>query len=433
MTYLVHIAIAVVVACPWISEVHPDPTHVTDLEGEFLEVANARAAESLYIYLDTQLIANGYPSTSGHMLFCHPSHLESIPCSPLYKSIPNSNPLHLRLVQGFCRDTIWLLPSIPDFSWQRIDSTSQSQWIESNPSPGYPWPLDPQVQNAYGDLQWQTDSTGFVFANMHLQGSGAQSIRWQLDTLIDTLAPSTPFVFSLPLQWKILSAEILGDDYPIDNIYQQWIGMETTIPLRISEMHKQTDLEPDWIEVLNNTPSNLAISNMKLSTNTLMTSEDSIPPYSYGILTENWQKFVEAFPFAKDFPHGETDRAWNFSYSDTIQISLMEVPIAQELWATTRDPNPLPTPGYKTTDSDKEPKIHSPFVSKGEPSFILHLPTQNKWLLTWVDSFDHIHKQNIDAMGTFSLTIPSELRCGPAHLLIQNGSQKWLFRMVIRP
>lgn len=432
MTALISFTIALVVACPWISEVLPDPISTSDQLGEFLEIANVNPSESIFVYLDSQIIASGLPTAPGYMLFCHQNFMDSIPCHSLLKAIPNSTPMLLRVQQSFCRDTAWLMPSKPGNSWQRIDSTSM-EWILENPSAGYPWPNGPHIQNAYGDISWIMDSTGLVLATMELNGAGAKQIRWQYDTIIDTLDPLQPFAFQINSQWNILNAEILGDDYPLDNKSKRWIGTSSTIPLQITEMHKQNEIEPDWIEIRNNSHHPLWINEIQLSNMETLESDQQIQPYSFGVFTENWEKLRFAYPSLKDIPHGETSRSWNMSYSDSIHISLQGVTIVSDSWGNTRNLKSNATPGYQPANMDSKPRLHSQYVSKNGMPLILHIWMQSQWLLTWMDQNDLTYTQKLDEIGTIQIPVPSHLHSGPAHIILQNQDQYWVYRMVILP
>lgn len=454
-------------ACPWISEVHADPTQLPDAQGEFFEIVNINtnisSTDTLRIFLDADTLGIFIPTDEENstQVFCHQDSLRllpafPVPCKLFTKALPNTRPLQIAATQGLCRDTAYLEPAQPGKSWQRTTQPpAQAIWEKAEPTPGFA--AQGSGSNAYNawisiDQIHQNSLTHSVVVSVHdsmpqsftehplkliakWQQLGTQEFMQNDTQPITQASPLTLEFRGTPSPWMLLHLELIGDEYPLDN------RLDTLLidspPLRISEVAPcPAKPWPEWFEVTNLTPYpiNLAdISHCKPMLDT--TSLETLAPQGRAVITDSRTKLLVAMPGLAQTPILQTAQSLALSNSgDTLRLCFQGHTIDSVFWKSLSTStcgqsfrvaadsllHTTPSPGWqpKVSSYIYPPKLLTRIVSKTNPAHEFHvrIPLLDKpWSLDIASEDGSLWLRSAKIETTeFTWTPPAHVHIGSA-------------------
>lgn len=259
--------------CPSFVEFFPDPTEVSDAQGEFIEIrlerdyiGNIYGPESLTVQLDgkTPLVFQ-FPRTERLLLVheggsCPASGL--VTCGSLGSlSLPNSRETVWQLVAGDCRDSVTLPTPKAGKSFQRVKSTEE--WVMTEPTPGTANPLYELDVKDCGidglDARYEGEENIRWNFTFHFSGCDSTRFTYRLENLWDGRVQRDTALVGESFALKSIEGEafrIVGevppDAAPSNNLLDTMVFVLGRFPLAISEIHHcPSEPEPEWVEIFN--------------------------------------------------------------------------------------------------------------------------------------------------------------------------------------
>lgn len=290
-------------ACPAFVEFLPDPTAVSDQEGEFIEIRlDDYRADSIEINFESQgRVSMPFPDAD-RILLMHDGAAcpvrERLACAGLGKlSLPNTRISSWKLAAGNCSDSVTLPKPKAGMSLQRVFETAE--WVNAEATPGYANPL---YEHGVDDCGWGKVDAEYTASGWKISGelAGCDSSVVFLETLDLALAGG----------WSRDSLMVRGDfrgrtvesrsawirltlpedDYALNNVFDTLLLLPDASPFKVTEIHHcPEEPEPEWVELYNATSHSLPLSEIRFCDRggAFGVSLDSVRPYETFIVTKD--------------------------------------------------------------------------------------------------------------------------------------------------
>lgn len=288
-----------VLACPLFVEFFPDPTLVSDQEGEYVEIRlDDFHSDSLYVAFEAKPpLAFAYPTGSRFVLVHDSAYCPDVPkvsCGSLGAlSMPNSRESYWKLWAGSCTDSVHLPKPKAGLVFQRVRETSE--WVLSSGTFGL---ADPEYEVGIADCGiggfkatpeeggwslagWLSncDSAMLSVSMLNLQKLGG----WKNDSL----KVSGMFRLDVAGEAAWVRLNLPRDEAPANDSLDTLLLQQGSSPLVISEVHHcPLEPEPEWLEIYNGSRYALPLSRVRLLGRGGALS-DSIRPYESVLVTRD--------------------------------------------------------------------------------------------------------------------------------------------------
>lgn len=289
-----------VFACPMFVEFFPDPTLVSDSEGEYLEIRlDDFSAESLYVAFEEKPpLAFAYPLRERFVLvhdslFC--PDLPNVSCGLLQGlSMPNSRESYWKLWALSCRDSVVLPKPKAGAVFQRIRETDE--WALVQGTFGY---ADPEYELGLQDcgisaFKASQEESGWVLSGWL---DGCDSAMLHVSTLDffkgggfreDSVVISGKFKLDIPGNAAWVRLHLPKDDAPSNDSLDTLLVSAGNSPLVISEIHHcPLEPEPEWLEVYNSSRYAIPLKRIRFLNRSTFIAGDSIRPYESILVTRD--------------------------------------------------------------------------------------------------------------------------------------------------
>lgn len=294
---------ATAVACPMFVEFFPDPTLVSDQEGEYVEIRLDEnfKGDSLWVGLDGKApLRFAYPK-GRRLLLSHDNSLceprKGLVCESLGSiTLPNSRESLWRLSSGSCRDSILLPQPKAGKAFQRVGEGDE--WLFTAGTPGLADPL----------YELDIEDCGLSYVKVEgaepvwkISGwlSGCDSVQAEVvyqdlfkkqPPVADTITLSGFFSLEIPAGSFRLHLELPEDEAPSNNVLDTLLFTPEKKPLLISEVHHCPEEPiPEWVEVYNPSVQAIALKDVHFCNrgNFLGGEGDSLRPYENALISKD--------------------------------------------------------------------------------------------------------------------------------------------------
>lgn len=273
-------------ACPYFSEILPDPVDVEDSRGEFIEVrlpASASSDTLLVLYEEKTLWKGTVRPLAERLLLIRDTLLctksERVQCERLAgPALPNGKGMRLFLQNGTCLDSAKTPTPKAGKSLVR-SGASWNAWERSEPSPGLPNPLYESGVNdcgiriekiAYEQNSWIGSWTLEGCDSSWISAAFTATYSLESDTLGELLrkGESSEFRFRSASRAFELSVEWPSDDVPGNDRFDTLIAVPDGFPVRMTEVHPCPEEGiPEWLEIYNSGMREISLSDFSLCEN----------------------------------------------------------------------------------------------------------------------------------------------------------------------
>lgn len=288
-----------VFACPLFVEFFPDPTLVSDQEGEYVEIRlDDFRSDSLYVaFEEKSALAFAYPSGS-RLVLVHDSlqcpDIPKVSCGSLGAlSMPNSRESFWKLWAGSCTDSVSLPKPKAGKAFQRVRETDD--WVLAPGSFGL---ADPEYEVGIEDCGIGGFSASPEEGRWALTGwlSGCDSATLWVSVLnlqklggwnVDSVRVSGKFQLDVAGEAAWVRAHLPRDEAPANDSLDTLLLRQGDSPLVISEVHHcPQEPEPEWLEIYNGSRYALPLSRVRLLGRGGVFT-DSIRPYESVLVTRD--------------------------------------------------------------------------------------------------------------------------------------------------
>ncbi|NLB62655.1 MAG: hypothetical protein GX801_00930 [Fibrobacter sp.] len=299
------IVLASFLQCPYISEMHADPTTMEDSQGEYFEVVLPKhLSDTLHISVhNNQQSYFIEASAPQRLVFCHQDTLkllpeQPVPCLVWDGNLPNSTEIFTQISWASCRDSVVLPRSKAGKSWVR--NSPNNPWNVGDATPGFPDPQwDKNLENRIPKVQISARYPWKLKFEVH----PGDSLYWEVFSLDQkTLGKgilTQDSAFYLPSAWPIhlqLQLRLVGDDFPLDNLLDTIIFPKDNPPLSLTEVVIcPPEEENEWWELENKTLYHIAAHRISPCTGPSAISPKLIPPKSLAIMGNDTNALKEEF------------------------------------------------------------------------------------------------------------------------------------------
>lgn len=461
-------ASAMAVACPMLVEVFPDPTDVSDQQGEFVEIRldSSFVADTLFVQLDDKSpLKMPYPDGE-RLLLSHEKilcpEIRGLVCGDLEKlSLPNSRESRWIVRAGTCVDSVTLDKPKQGKSFQRI--ALGERWTLEEATPGYGNPL---YELDLGNCGFSL--VEFEFRDNHWRVSG--KIRGCKEAPLafryrdvtrgggwknDSLQVGGNFSFVLAEKTPVeLQLELPEDGIPFDNRVDTLLAVPGNSPLFFTEVHHcPQEPEPEWIEVYNGSRVSFPLSKIRLCGKGGFwgVAEDSIGPYQ-SILVSRDTAALREFTGFREARLVQASIGFLNNTAGSLSLCYGDTPVDSIVWdkSTVGCPsgfNPKTgkaenTPGFQGSRGAapvEEPlryRLSSRVLrKKGEPLRV-KVESEQEVVINLLDSAGRqVWKQKAPAMSNAWWNVPVQqyTGIGAAYVKFSTGSFERVVGIVVRP
>lgn len=450
-------------------EFFPDPTEVSDFDGEYVEIRfDDFRSDSLYVSLDGKsAISFAYPRGANRMVLVHDTAFcprrDSVACGLLGSfSLPNSRESVWSLQAGRCLDTAALPAPKAGKALQRVSETDE--WTFSAGTFGV----------ADADYELGIRDCGLALGGVsaedgsgwRLRGilTGCDSAQVLLRTLemgtgadwkISKVLISGNFDFLVESRGSVLVQVVLPEDAaPANDTLDTLLTMPGNPPALITEIHHcPEEPMPEWVEVYNGSRHAIPLSRMSFCgrgkvwggrTDSLYSHESVlVTKDTAGLRAELGFKDVRILYAAMGFLNNT---------AGNIALCFDETPMDSASWDKNTvncpfgfDPRwskPENTPGFQNpgrNDRSSEPfsyKLSSRVLSKKGVPLRVAVESESEVSIQLLDSAGHgIWKSSVSPMNTGWTEVPATSRCkiGVCYVSISAGTFEKVVGIVVRP
>lgn len=466
-------------ACPYFSEILPDPTTVEDSRGEFIEIrlTSSAPADTLLVLYEGKTLWKGTPRPQAERLLLIRDTLlcpksERIQCERLTgTALPNGKGMQLALQNGACQDSAKTPSPKAGKSWVR-SGEAYDAWERAEPSPGMP---DPQFDSGVNDCALRIENVAYE--------NGAWAGSWTLDgcdsawisatfTAVHSLEKDTlgellrkgksvEFKFRSSSRAFALSVTWPEDDVPGNDLFDTLIAAPGGFPVRMTEVHPCPEEGiPEWIEIYNSGAHELSLSNFSLCEN----RKGKFPDVSIGqkesVLLTKDSASLRNFVRTADVKILQLGMGYLKNSADTVFLCYGSDKIDSVIWGKTARIQSKCPAGFSTLTGRKEnsPGFQTPGSTVADTALpfdvewnarIFHRKKRNRPLLIRIRSEEAALVELIsgkgellwkatfdaDAAGNVWRLVPLLEKGipGPNFLRISQGSREKRVGLVLRP
>lgn len=456
-------------ACPQFVEFFPDPTDVSDQEGEFVEirlkpedVGNVYAPESLFVQLDSkQKLSFPFP-TGERFLLVHDTtacpNIQGIACGSLGNvTLPNSRETRWTLQAGTCLDSASLTVPKAGKSFQRVKYTDEWVLTEATPGMGNPrYELDLRDCGIDRMEANPLDSSGWG-VELHFSGCDSTVFHYTAENLFSGSIVADSGIAGEVVPLKNLEGaafriqvDLPGDQVTVNDRLDTMIVMAGKSPLVISEIHHcPQEPEPEWVEVYNRGKSALPLDAFRFcdrggSWSGVLDEGESLVFSKDTAALRLFLGFRDArlFQTALGFLNN-TSGALSLCYG---KVVLDFVSWDKSLVSCPSGFNPLTnrpenTPGYQSSRSSFSGdlftyKLSSRVVRKNKTPLFVYIENFQDVSLKLLDSTGHCVWSQIVPAGScewWKVPADSLLNVGVAYISISAGKKEQMVGILVRP
>ncbi len=470
--FLVALSLALTWACPMFVEFFPDPTEVSDNEGEYVEIRlDEFRSDSLFVKFENRAaLAFEFPSAN-RLILVHDSSLcarrDSLACGLLGSlSLPNSRESSWKLWAGSCVDSVLLPAPKPGRSLQRVGEGDD--WVVTGGTPGT---ADPDYEIGIADcaLSWGNlkYEDGFWKVSAFLDGCDS-SLVWvealDLGSMggwkRDSLMAQGKFSLDVSARGALwLRFHIPEDAAPANDSLDTLLAIDS--PLQITEIHHcPAEPMPEWVEVYNGSRYSVPLERLKfcgrggrwsLSGALPGTSRDSLFPFETILVTKDTLGLRSQLGFSDvNIAHGSIGYLNNSSGS--IILCFDDSPMDSVFWdkGTASCPegfNPKSgkrdnSPGFQrssTPSTGTDPfryKLSTRVLRKKGSPLRVSVDSERPVEVQLLDSAGHgVWKKSIPSNSSGWLDVPAQSFCqvGICYVSFSQGSFEKVVGFVVRP
>lgn len=456
-------------ACPMFVEFFPDPTDVSDFDGEYVEIRfDDFRSDSLYVSLDGKsAIPFAYPRGANRMVLVHdtafcPSR-DSLACGLLGSfSLPNSRESVWSLQAGSCLDTAALPVPKAGKALQRVGETDE--WAFSAGTFGV---ADADYELGIRDCGLALRSAiGGDGNGWRLRGilTGCDSAQVALRTLemgaaggwkSESLWVSGNFEILVESKGSLQVQIVLPEDAaPANDTLDTLLVNPGEPPALLTEIHHcPEEPMPEWVEVYNGSRHALPLSQMSFCGRGKVWGGalDSLSAHETILVTKDTAGLRAELGF-KDVRILYAAMGFLNNTAGNIAVCFDESPIDSASWDKNTvscpsgfDPRwskPENTPGYQNpgrNNKSSDPftyKFSSRVVSKKGRPLRVAVESESEVSLQLLDSAGHgVWKTRVAPMNTGWTEVPATSRCkiGVCYVSVSVGSFEKVVGIVVRP
>lgn len=300
MFFLWGAAAAVVFGCPFFTEFFPDPSEVSDQEGEFIEVRwdnhEDVVWDTLYVRFEERtpffwVREKGKSRILWHRDIEQCPNSASLACKTLSsQALPNSRNSVWSLRAGACLDTAYIPVPRAGKSFQR-SGPNFNDWSLTYTTPGTAHPeYETGIRDCRVQIQKTSQTDNRWEIQMELVGCDTVEALFRLFSMNDaylqdewtkTIRGTDTIVSSFVSQSLRLQIVFPEDDYPINDLWDTLFTLPSYIPAFISEVHPCPEEPiPEWVEIYNDSERAFPLSRINFChrASVKMLSEDSLKP-----------------------------------------------------------------------------------------------------------------------------------------------------------
>lgn len=455
-------------ACPMFVEFFPDPTDVSDDEGEYVEIRlDDFWADSLYVQMDERSPLGFDFPVGNRFLLVHDSakcvRRDSLACGLLGSvSLPNSRESVWRLWAGACRDSVSLPRPKAGRAFQRVGESDD--WTFT---PGTPGTADAAYELGIEDCGIQGATVEILSDDRYrlrgiLSGCDSSSATLQYLDLFSGAGwrksdykVAGQFSLEVPAKGPALVRLNLPEDAAPANDTLDTLAMRPSqSPVVISEVHHcPQEPMPEWVEVFNNSRWPLPLSKLRFCSrgSAWGGTGDSLLPYESIVVSKDTAGLRELLKF-NDVRLVYASMGYLNNTSGAVELCYGDLVIDSVSWSkeTVSCPsgfNPLTglaenTPGFQSHSKNKvleEPftyKLSSRIVSKKGYPLRLGLTGEYDVTVELQDSAGHgLWKKVFPSSGNAWNEIPAREKCrvGVNYVSMTAGKFKKVVGIVVRP
>lgn len=466
MKYILGLA-AVAAACPMFVEFFPDPTLVSDQEGEYVEIRLDENFEgdSLFVGLDEKApLRFAYPK-GRRLLLSHDSSLceprEGLVCESLGSiTLPNSRESLWRLTSGSCRDSILLPQPKAGKAFQRVGESDE--WLFTTGTPGT---ADPQYELNIADCGlsyikfegsspvWKVSGwlTGCdsITATMHYQElfKGGSPIQ-------DNVTLSGFFLLEIPAGAYLFHLELPEDEAPSNNVVDTLIFAIDNSPVRISEVHHcPEEPVPEWVEIYNASARPMSLGDLRFCNRggPFGETRDSLAPYESIVISKDTAALREQILYG-DVRLLQVSLGYLNNTAGSLSLCYRNTVLDSVSWdkSTVTCPmgfNPITrkaenTPGFvnhRVSASSAEPftyKVLSRVISKRGDPLRVRIENESNVSLKLLDSARReVWKMNIppSSGAWWNVPVQKHISIGVGYISLSVGNYEKVVGFVLRP
>lgn len=459
---------SVLPACPVFVEFFPDPTEVSDLEGEFVEIRlDEYRADSLKISFDSrEAIALPFPDAD-RLLLLHDSaacpRRERLACAGLGKlSLPNSRTSSWNLVVGACSDSVTLPKPKAGKALQRVGESAE--WVYTEATLGFANPM----------YEHDVDDCGFGKVTAEYASGG-----WSVSGELDGCSSSVVRIESLDLErmdgWRLDSASVRenfsskkisgesvwlrlllpDDDYALNNVVDTLLLLPEKSPIKVTEIHHcPEEPEPEWVELFNVTSHALPLSEFHFCDKggAFGSALDSVRPYETFLISKDTLSLRSAIGF-DDTRLVQVSLGFLNNASGFLRLCFRNGVIDSVGWERRSADCPSGfspqtgkvenTPGYQgrsvRTDASQTPftyKVSSRVVKRGGAPFRVKVDGGSHVNLRLLDSAGRkLWQQELPESSNIWWTVPvqEKLDIGVGYVSLSEGDYEVVLGILLRP
>jgi len=459
-------------ACPMFVEFFPDPTEVSDNEGEYVEIRlDDFRSDSLYVKFENKAaLAFAFPEANRMLLVHDSSHCvkrDSLACGLLGSlTLPNSRESSWKVWAGTCVDSVFLPAPKAGRTLQRVGESDD--WVITGGTPGTANP-DYEIGIADCALAWGSaerrdnvwkirgfldgcDSSRMTVEYLDLGGMGG----WIRDSM-DVVGRFSMEVESKGNLW--FRAFLPEDAAPANDSLDSLLAWNSS--LQVTEIHHcPAEPMPEWVEVYNGSRYSMPLSRLKfcgrggrwnIAGVAAGSDRDSLRPFESLLVTKDTLGLRSQLGFNDvNIAYGSIGYLNNTSGS--LILCFDETPVDSAFWekGTANCPDGFNPRSGKKDDSPGFQRNSLPSVStdpflyklssrvirrKGAPLRV-SVTSENAVMVHLLDSAGHaVWKTNIPANISEWVDVPaqSECRIGICYVSFSQGSFEKVVGFVVRP
>lgn len=455
-------------ACPMFVEFFPDPTEVSDVDGEFVEIRlDDFRADSIFVGMDLKApLGLPFPRSANRLLLVHDStqcpKRDSLACGGLGSyALPNSRESGWVLRSGSCSDSVELPSPKAGKSLQRIGETGE--WTPAVPTPGV---ANPDYELGIRDCgirllraEWR-DGVGWSLRGMLSGCDSAQAGLEYLDMASAgnwkrrEVSLSGTFDLEIPGKGAAWVRMALPEDAaPGNDSLDRILVPDGRSPASITEIHHcPSEPMPEWVEIYNASRYALPLSRLHLCGRggSLGRAADSLQPYGSMLVTKDSAALRESLGF-DDVRIAQVSMGYLNNVAGNVSLCLDSVVIDSVAWTknTVSCPagfNPVygraeNTPGFQRPGdaSLEEPfsyKLSSRVVSRRGPPLRVSVVSESEVCLRLLDSAGHgVWSTHVGAMSSSWMEVPAMEHCGlgVCYVSLSVGTFEKVVGIVVRP
>lgn len=470
--FLILLMAVVALGCPAFVEFFPDPTDVSDVLGEFVEIrlekndlGNIYGPESLRIQFDgkTPLVME-FPRTERLLLMhegapCQASDL--VTCGSLGNiSLPNSRETAWLLEAGNCRDSVLLPTPKAGKSFQRVKESDE--WVLTDATPGTAAPLyELNVKDCGIDgLTARHEGAEYALWKMTFNFTGCDSTRftYQVENLGNgrvhrdsALAGEAFGLESLRGEAFRIRAEVPPDAAPSNNLLDTMVFVSGKFPLVISEVHHcPNEPEPEWVEVYNRGDVPISLEKIRFCGRGGFW-KDSLEGGNSLVLSRDTAALLEFLGF-RDVQMRQVALGYLNNTAGSLSICYGEQVLDSVGWNKSTVACPLGfnpqtsraenTPGYQSVRSRNTSekvfryKLPSRTVRKNKGPLLVYVESESSVTLKLLDSAGRsVWKRTAPPNSNAWWKVPADtlLEVGVGYLSISSGKEEQTMGILVRP